>query len=179
MTDRNSAAPAQTEPRPTPAQLVVTPIQGSPHSGTPVPGTVDSWGRTDGQQPLAPKRSRAGLFALLGLSTAALLGVAGFLGMRLQAAGAAASTGVELKPAPLPVIAVRPAPSDLDSIGAVSASPSATIAATPPPAPGLPEHMPTPKPRLAVTSTKPSPAPLASVRKAPDTNDLSDFGGRR
>jgi len=82
MTARNSA-PARTQPQPTPSQLVVTPIQGSPHSAPPMRGgTIDSWGRTDGPQPIAARRSRAGLFAALGLGLVALLSIAGYLGTR-------------------------------------------------------------------------------------------------
>src|SRR5450432_16073 len=74
VTDLN-VTPARTQPNPTPSQLVVTPIQGSPLATPPARGTIDSWGRTDGPQAAARRRSRAGLFAGLGLALLALLGV--------------------------------------------------------------------------------------------------------
>ncbi len=171
MTAR-SVSPARTAP--TPSQLVVTPIQGSPQpSQHPVRGTVDSWGRTDGPGPMPPPRSRAGLFAALGLGGVALLAVAGFFALRSPTAGAAApSAGVDPRPpvtvapvAPTATIDVRPTPS------------SAVPSASPPPAPFSAEAEPAQKSKTAAAS-KGKPA-LPNARKPVETGDLSDFGGRR
>ena len=173
MTDRN-VTPARTQPHPTPSQLVVTPIQGSP----PARGTIDSWGRTDGPQPVAPRRSRAGLFAALGLVLVAALGLAGFLGTRGPAAGGVASAGIDPKATPLPaqpVVSLAPQP----SANLAVPGPSAALPATAPPAPGIPEPATSAKPRLAPASTKPNLAATAPVRKGSEASDLSDFGGRR
>jgi serine/threonine-protein kinase len=175
MTNR-SVSPARTQPQPTPSQLLVTPLQGSPHSAPPARGTVDSWGRTDGPPVGPPRRSRVGLFALLGVGLVMLLGVVGFLGMRTPAAGVGAvpSAGFESKPAPQPQVLVTPAPTEAPAV--LTAMPA--ITATAPPAPGMPDPAIAVKPK-PIGITKSNAAAAAPPRKPAEANDLSDFGGRR
>jgi eukaryotic-like serine/threonine-protein kinase len=175
MTARNTS-PGRTQP--TPSQLVVTPIQGSSPATPTSHGTVDSWGRTDGQQQAAaPPRSRAALYAAIGLGLVLLLGIAGFLGSRASATGAGvASAGVDSKPPTQPAMVVAPAsPPAVPSEAAAS-----TATATAPPAPftgSSAERAPAAKPRPA--GAKANPVATNPGRKGPDASDLSDFGGRR
>jgi len=172
MTARNTS-PARTGP--TPSQLVVTPLQGSPQTSPPARGTIDSWGRTDGPGPLRP-RSRAGLFAALAFGAAALLGLAGFFALRSPAAGAAAPSGADSKATAAPTRQAPPAALPATSI---DVKPEALASsASLPPGPFAPEIEPSvkPKPGPAVAKAK---APPAAPRKPIETSDLSDFGGRR
>jgi hypothetical protein len=183
LTDRSSM-PAVSQP-PAPSVLVVTPIQGSPLTPVaPAPrGTIDSWGRTDGPAPIVPARSRAGLFIALGFGFLALLGVAGFLGTRTSSAGAAASAGVEPKPAEHVTLVSAPTASSaaaLDVRPAPVAPPSAaSVAATAPPAPGLPDPETVAKPKVNQAAPRPKSAAATPTRKGSEASDLSDFGGRR
>lgn len=171
MTARNSS-PARTAP--TPSQLVVTPLQGSPQPSAPgARGTVDSWGRTDGPGPMAPPRSRTGLVVALSLGGAAVLGAAVFFLLRSPPVSATGSpNGVDSKPplaatvtaAPTAVVEVKPVPE--------------IASANPPPAPFAPEPEQTAKTKT-VSASKAKPGAAPPARKPAETSDLSDFGGRR
>jgi serine/threonine protein kinase len=178
LTDRSSM-PAVSQP-PAPSVLVVTPIQGSPP--TPAPrGTIDSWGRTDGPAPIVPARSRTGLFIGLGVGFLGLLSVAGFLATRTTTAGAAASAGVEPKPAEHAALITAPTPSSAASldvqVAPLSPPSAASVVASAPPAPGLPEPETVSKPKVG--TPRPKSTPAAPTRKGSEASDLSDFGGRR
>jgi serine/threonine protein kinase len=169
-------SPARTQPRPSPSQLVVTPIQGSPLAAPPARGTIDSWGRTDGPPAVARRRSRAGLFTALALGALALLGVAGFLGTRAPDTSAATSAAVEAKLAPIPVSpVVPPAPTPTATGDATSASAAVNSGPIPP----VPERPIVSKPKPASVGIRPAASPATPLRKRSDPSDLSDFGGRR
>ena len=176
-TDRN-LAPARSDPRVTPSQLVVTPLQGSPLSAEPAPGTVDSWGRTDGQQ-AHPRRSRVGLFAALGAGLLALLGVVGFLGTRAPAAGLAASARLEpsaqLRSAEPVGTAAAPGETPKPELAPIASAP-APVSVVPNPKPAEPAQVSKPKPAAA---GKAGGTAVAPAHKPVETSDLSDFGGRR
>jgi len=174
MTARNTS-PARTAP--TPSQLVVTPIQGSPQTSPPVRGTIDSWGRTDGPGPMPARRSRAGLFAGLALGGVALLALGGFFALRTPAAGAAApSSGVD--PKPLATLTATTPPATVANIE-VKPEAAPTMSAPPTPTPFVPTTDPSAKPKPASAAGKTTKAPPVAQRKPVETGDLSDFGGRR
>jgi serine/threonine-protein kinase len=172
MTERAST-PTQTQP---PSQLIVTPIQGSHHTASPIPATVDSWGRTDGPQALPARPARALLFLGLGIGAVALVGIGGFLGLRAPAAGAAPSADIHPRPAPSPTMAIVAAPTHAAT---AEPPPGASPTATAPPAPGLPERTTLGKPKATGPGAAPKPSSAGPLRKAAEANDLSDFGGRR
>jgi serine/threonine-protein kinase len=178
MTDRNST-PARTQPHP-PSQLVVTPIQGSPHSAPPIRGTVDSWGRTDGPRAAPQRPSRTMLFLGVGVTAIALVCIGGFLGMRAPTAGAAPSAGVDPKPSPTTAVVQAPVGAVTVTTATPEPSPVASVTAVAPPsaAPPLPDRTAVGKPRAMGlgASAKPNAVP---TRKTAEASDLTDFGGRR
>ena len=176
ITDRGSHAPMP---------LVITPLQGSitpqQASAAATPGTVDSWGRTDGRPATAAPRSRAGLLFALGLGLLVVLGAVGFLLLRAPNAGAGgvASAGPESKSAP-PALAAAAAAVEPSPEANVEVTPSASVSATAPPAPGVPESSAVGAKRKPPALAGKPRAPLAGpIHQGSEASELSDFGGRR
>jgi serine/threonine protein kinase len=160
---------------------VNAPLRGSRPTPNPqIPGTIDSWGRTDAPMGTQgePERSRAPLLVGLGLTIAALLAVVLFLGIREPSAPPSASASVAAPPPPplstLATLPPAPAPAPVQEPQVL---PSAVA-----PDPGAPVVRPQeplsakPKPTAPAPGFRPKPV---SPVKGTGSSDLSDFGGRR
>ncbi|HEX2671023.1 MAG TPA: protein kinase, partial [Polyangiaceae bacterium] len=159
---------------------------------TPSRATVDSWGRTDspmvGDANNSKPKSRAPLFATLGLGVLAAAGVVLFLGSRTPGAPPSASASVAAPSPPMRTTAalvdpVAPTPAPVATIAPVSPEPVVlpSAVAPDPSAPVVRPQEPANKPKPVVQAPVAvfKPKPLAPAPKASSASDLSDFGGRR
>jgi serine/threonine protein kinase len=160
----------------------------SAQRATPARGTVDSWGRTDspitGDATTAKAKSRGLVLAMLGIAVAAAAGLVLFLGNRSPGTPPSASASVAAPSPPLHslpaqldppahVAPVAPAvPEPVVSPSAAAPDPTAPVVR--PQEPGI-----KPKPATPVPAAVFRPRPTPATPKAPPSNDLSDFGGRR
>jgi len=157
---------------------------------TPSRATVDSWGRTDspmvGDANGPKSKSRAPLFAMIGIGVAAAAGVVLFLGSRSPGTPPTASASVAAPSPPIHSAALVDTPAPRPAPAPVAPEPVVlpSAAAPDPAAPVVrPQEQPLNKPKPVAQTPTPAPAfkpkPLASAPKTSGSNDLSDFGGRR
>jgi eukaryotic-like serine/threonine-protein kinase len=148
---------------------------------TPARSTHNSWGRTDSpvtSDSNARPRSRGLLLVALGLSAAAALSVAVFLGIRAPSTPPSASASVAAPSPPAhtpPAVVEAPAAVVLPEPVVVLPSASAPEPTAPVVRPREPLSTPKPSPQAPAVLFKPA----QTAPKATSTNDLSDFGGRR
>ena len=149
---------------------------------TPSRATVDSWGRTDspltGDAQKAKSKARGPLLLALGIGVAAAASLALFWSNRTPAVPATASASVAAPspPVQLPKAVVEAPPLAPEPVvlpSALAPEPSAPVVR---PQELVNRPKPLPQPAAAVFKPKPVQPPTP---KAPPSNDLSDFGGRR
>jgi len=159
---------------------------------TPSRATVDSWGRTDspmiGDANNSKAKSRAPLFAMLGLGVLAAAGVVLFLGNRSPGAPPSASASVAAPSPPMRSTAalidpVAPTPTPVATVAPVSPEPVVlpSAVAPDPSAPVVRPQEPANKPKPVVQAPAAvfKPKPPTPAPKTSSASDLSDFGGRR